>query len=203
MPLDSVVTLRLDGTAVEGEIHSPITAEMTSSVDRDWPSLLAQHDQPDKDWRWEQILRHHPDGEAYKSFALTCRNRVEGLLVVNRERQMRGELVTGSYMEYVASAPWNRAARGGGALVAGHGRVTPCGQVLVARAAMFSVEEGHRGWLGWNSLPGDTLSWYRKLIPGAKSDFPVIPVDDHYQYVEMKPDDAVALLSTPPAVTRK
>lgn len=203
MALDSVVTLRLDGNEVAGEIHSPITPAILAEVDQFWTPLLAQHKQQDVDWRWDHFLKECPDGEAYKSFALVCQGRAEGLLIVAKERQMRSELVVGSYMEYLASAPWNRQALSGGALVSDRGRVTPCGQVLVARAALLSIEQGHHGWLGWNSLPGDTLAWYRNLVPGAKSDFATIPEDEHYQYIEMPPLCATALLGKPPIIARK
>ena len=204
MALDSFVTLRLDDSEVAGEIHSPITAAMAAAVDKDWAPYLVEHQQLDAQWRWEQHIGECPEGH-YKSFALICRERVEGLLIVAKERQMRGPLdpTLGAHMEYLASAPWNRKGPGGGPLVAGQGRVTPSGQVLVARAAILSKEEGHLGWLGWNSLPGDTIDWYRALVPGVKCDFPVVPVDETYQYFEMTPADADALLRRPPTITRK
>ena len=131
--------------------------------------LLVEHSQPVADWRWQTLVGDYPDGLAHKNFALVCKDRVEGFVIVGRERQMRSPAAPtfGAYMEYLASAPWNRRGANGGALVSGRGRVTTSGQVLVARAALLSIEEGHEGWLGWNSLPGETLKWYRNLLPGV------------------------------------
>lgn len=150
MAFDSVVMVKYDGTSVEAEIHSPITMRIAASVDEVWGPLLRQHSQGDADWRWERLVTEHPE-DSHRSFALVCRDRVEALSIVAKERQMRGppDPTVGSYMEYIASAPWNRRGNSGERLVPNVARVTPAGQILVARAALVSLEEGHAGWLGW------------------------------------------------------
>jgi hypothetical protein len=99
-------------------------------------------------------------GPGFASFAMINGARVEGVVVLETGRRMLGTMAEGVTMHYLATAPWNRVNDDDAPLVPGVPRARPVGAVLLARALIFSQEEGYEGRLGWESLDG-AIKWYR------------------------------------------
>ncbi len=167
MSLDSRSTIWVGNPAVEVgvEIVSPVTAEIAGTIDQEWLPLLKAAATEDADWVWSDIVGEECSGPGFASFAMINVARVEGVLVLERGRRMRGTLAEGVTMHYLATAPWNRQKDDGSPLVPGGTRARPVGAVLLARAIMFSQDEGYEGRLGWESLDG-AIKWYKDQFEG-------------------------------------
>jgi hypothetical protein len=195
VPIDFHLRIRKAGADAEARIETPISADVAALADREWVRFLEEHRQPDAGWRWSSHIRKYPHGPEHATFAVLSDDRVEGLLIVRRYQSMRATsaaFAQGSYMEYLASAPWNRTTEAGAPLVPDMDRTTPVGRVLLARAARLSMSLGHDGRLGWNSLD-EALSWYLQAVPGVLR-FGPGPDDEGYEYLEMEPQHARRLI---------
>jgi hypothetical protein len=73
--------------------------------------------------------------------------------------------VLGIYIEYLATAPWNRKNENGQRIDTRHSRVAPVGRRLVEVAIELSTQLGFEGRMGWHSKPG-AESWYKDTFPG-------------------------------------
>jgi len=166
MSLDarSTISFGYPAKKAEVEIVSPITAEMAATIDREWRPLLEQVGTQDAEWVWSDIV-NECSGAQFASFAMINGGRIEGVLVLERDRRMLGTLAVGATMHYLATAPWNRLKDDGTPLFPEIPRARPVGAVLLARALMFSQDEGFEGRLGWESLDG-ALTWYRDQFAG-------------------------------------
>lgn len=200
MPIDSRVRLRLrvglGGTDVDAIIETPIAPEHAAQADELWPPHLRTLRAGDAEWRWADHIQEFPDGPSHQSFALLRGKNVEGLLIVKRNQQMRNDVhhyATGSYMEYMASAPWNRTRRED-VFPSGTERVTPVGRVLLTRAVILSRTHGHDGCLGWKVLDDEAATWYIGALRNVIQ-YPPNTAVEPFPYFEIGPKDATTLIA--------
>jgi GNAT superfamily N-acetyltransferase len=86
----------------------------------------------------------------YHSFAIVCENDLQGLMLASDFRSARLQAQFGKpivYVEFVATAPWNRPE------VQKPPRYRGVGTVMVAAAVELSWDLGYRGRIGLHSLP--------------------------------------------------
>lgn len=112
-----------------------------------------------QDWHWDWRAKAQArSGQlAYESFAIEANDATQGLLFTSsaafgRIEEQRGlDLV---FLEYLATAPWNRPGFTPNPLYKGVGRI------LVATAISLSFDLGFEGRIALHSIP-QSESWYR------------------------------------------
>lgn len=108
-------------------------------------------------WNWRKKVLKRKGQLSNESFAVEANGTTQGLLFVKttafgRIAEQKGlDLV---YLEYVATAPWNRHGFTQTPLYKGVGRI------LLATAISMSVDLGFRGRVALHSIP-QSESWYR------------------------------------------
>lgn len=151
---------------VAGVLRRPITS--VHEVAALWPEGLRGEE--DENWSWPDIVRESPDNGGWRQFELIGPPPdflAQGLMIVRDVFAMRSTpnlLSSGCYIEYLATAPWNRI-RDGRRLDERHSRLVPVGSHLLRAAILMSVELGHGGRLGWHSKPSSEI-WYKGRLPG-------------------------------------
>src|SRR6266403_103710 len=99
------------------------------------------------DWKWKADEWRPLLG--YHSFAIVCENDLQGLILVSDFKSARLRVQFGKpivYVEFVATAPWNRPE------LQKPPRFRGVGTVMVAAAVELSWELGYRGRIGLHSL---------------------------------------------------
>jgi hypothetical protein len=162
------VRLWQGGNEVAAQILRPMALEHVRAIQETWPPGLPGEE--DEAWEWSSIRTEHPDGDGWQQFVPVYDNRVQGAMVVREKwtEQMRspGNIgFEGSYIEYLAAAPWNRKNAQDQRIDTRFEPVTPVGKVLLACALNVSKELGMEGRIGWHSLMKAT-SWYERTLPG-------------------------------------
>ena len=188
------VKLKVDGAQAIGLVSSPILDVSVTEVAELWPHGLVRQD--DERWDWATLVRQHPDGTDWRQFQLTAAERVQGLLIVQSSWPTRSPANTGTlgaYMEYVATAPWNRLDEQGRRIDERFARVTPVGRLLVGVAISLSRQLGWEGRMGWHSKPG-AETWYKDVLPGLWAGGPDLE-EDGLEYFEISADVATTYLA--------
>lgn len=104
----------------------------------------------DQHWDWKVKAEAWRPVLGYHSFALTCGGGLQGLMWVCDFKSARLPAQFGKpvvYVEFLASAPWNRAE------IQTPPRYRGVGTVMIAAAIELSRELGYRGRIGLHSLP--------------------------------------------------
>ena len=105
-----------DGSIVEVKTPARIVTALTARQVRklvSWGELLHKHGEEDAAWDWPALIaEHHGDAKRrFENFGLVCRREIQAAMIVGwgtaRSRVTRRPLV---YVEYVATAPWNRSS---------------------------------------------------------------------------------------------
>lgn len=111
---------------------------------------LAELHLQDAGWDWPERFAEREGQLAWKSFALRCAGRTQGLMFVDLLRRSRLQGQQNQHLVYIdilATAPWNR------------GRLVDVpsyrgvGVVMVTEAILLSQEESFEGRIGLHSLP--------------------------------------------------
>lgn len=118
------------------EIHCKGRALVDSPEDYHW------------DWKWKAnawrpLLKYH-------FYSIMCRGELQGLMLANDTTTARLPEQAGKplvYIEFVATAPWNRAE------VQRPPRYRGVGSAFMAKAVQLSNEMGYSGRIGLHSLP--------------------------------------------------
>lgn len=141
----------------------------------------------DLHWDWDRKLAQaRATFLGRKSFCVLCQGQLQGLMLVNLTKtgrlpeQVRKELV---YVEFLATAPWNRAELDCTPKFRGVGRA------LVLAAVELSLQEEFRGRVALHSLP-QADEFYR-----VKCGMTPLGTDAKYEsltYFEMTPEQAQA-----------
>jgi hypothetical protein len=188
------VRVRVDGIRTIGLVSSPIPGTAVAEVAILWPPGLVG--QVDSGWDWAALVQQHPDGAEWRQFQLTAAEHVQGLLIVRSlwaTRSPANTGMSGAYMEYVATAPWNRLDEYGRRVDERFGRVAPVGRLLVGAAIDLSCKLGWSGRLGWHSKPG-AEKWYKDVLPGIWAGGPDLE-EEGLEYFEISPDVAATYLA--------
>jgi hypothetical protein len=140
----------------------------------------------DSHWDWRRKARAVSGFLGYQSFALLCGEELQGLMMTNdiasaRLREQFGKPLL--YLEFVATAPWNRPK------LQDPPRYRGVGSVFILAAIEASREAGFKGRVGLHSL-SEAESFYEQ-----KCGFMRLGADSSHQnltYFEMTETQADA-----------
>lgn len=156
---------------------------------------LAEVNAEDAHWEWgKKALVALSDPLLFDFFVLECGGSTQAIMMTRKggpdcfsrhQEHQRAPLI---YVEFLATAPWNRQK-----LVA-EPTYKGAGRVLIATAVSLSMEEEFQGRVGLHSLPGAEV-FYRDVIGmtdlGADSE----GVHKGLRYFELSSSDAATFLS--------
>jgi len=138
----------------------------------------------DLHWDWDLKLQNIEGLLAYRTFCLVCRDEVQGLMILNLTKSARLASQVGkplAYVEFLATAPWNRKELTASPIFRG------VGGVLMYAAIQVSLEEEFHGRVGLHSL--SRANEFYQNVCGMT----LVGPDPHYQnlcYFEMTADQA-------------
>ncbi len=157
---ESVVYLQrsADGEIVEATLCDEITSEHLDEWNKTWVPQMAAFcknkppaDKPeDSHWDWKGKAAAYSGLLSYQSFALIAEGKLQGLMMTNNVTSGRIPEQFGKpliYVEFVATAPWNRPEMQKPPEFRGAGRV------FLLAAIETSIDAGFKGRLGLHSLP--------------------------------------------------
>ena len=118
---ESIVYLQKtdSGELVEASLFDAVTDEHLALWDSSWAPAMRSHraslppsDTPeDAHWDWKHKATAWRRLLGYKSYALVCENELQGLMLTNNITSARLLAQFGKplvYVQFVATAPWNR-----------------------------------------------------------------------------------------------
>ena len=170
----SVVHLerRKTGEAVAGELCDDITDEHLELWRTTWlphvdevVARLKQQRVPidkwpqDLHWKWDEKTAWSRGRLAFQRYSLVCDGALQGLLLLSVTKFARLQSQFGkhlAYIEFVATAPWNRPDISAEPVFRG------VGQALVRTAIEVSRSESFHGRIGLHSLP-QSCRFYREV----------------------------------------
>lgn len=146
------------GELVEASLADEVTDAHLALWDKAWSPVMQAHcanriltEKPeDRHWDWRQKAGWWRPLLGYHSFALLCRNELQGLMLASDFKSARLQLHFGKpivYVEFLATAPWNRPE------FQKPTRYRGVGTVMMAAAVELSFELGYRGRISLHSLP--------------------------------------------------
>lgn len=146
------------GMLIEASLFDEVTPDHLALWDRDWvPAMqafragLPPGQKPeDSHWDWRRKSQAVRGMLGYHSFALICRKELQGLMMTNDVSSARLRAQFGKpliYVEFVATAPWNRPK------LQDPPRYRGVGQVFILAAIETSRDAGFKGRVGLHSLP--------------------------------------------------
>lgn len=157
---ESLVYLKepLSGDLVEASLYDEVTDEHLRLWEDGWVPEMRTHratrsptDTPeDSHWNWRNKANGWRSFLGYQSYALVCQGELQGLMLTNdiasaRLSEQFGKPIV--YVEFLATAPWNRPEL----------RTPPkyrgCGRIFIAAAIQTSTDVGYKGRIGLHSLP--------------------------------------------------
>ena len=157
---ESRVFLRKSETKelVEASLLDEVTDRHLAMWDSSWRPAIKAHcvgrtirDKPeDHHWDWKWKANEWRPLLGYHSFAIVCENDLQGLMLASDFKSARLQSQFGKtivYVEFVATAPWNRPE------LQNPPRYRGVGTVMVAAAVELSWDLGYRGRIGLHSLP--------------------------------------------------
>lgn len=149
-----------------------------------WKNMLIEAEQADKNWNWDYKLRLATTEERFEAYVVEQDNVVHGVVLIetqwHRSQLNYGEATTLEnrqplvYVEYLASAPWNRRSLEDPPFFTG------IGGVMLAFARQRSVALGYGGRVGLHSLPHAEAFYRRYNMPNYGPD----PEKDGLVYFE-------------------
>jgi hypothetical protein len=151
------------GEPVEAELRDVIEEAQLADWENLWcPSLDAAvrrlHSEgvprsewpQSRHWDWRAKLTAIRELLAHQTFSIVCQGETQGLMAVNLTKPARLPNQHGKpmvYVEFLETAPWNRA------VLYKPPRYSGVGSVLIRTAVELSVQEGFKGRIGLHSLP--------------------------------------------------
>lgn len=152
----------------EAELHDSIRPQDLSSWRSHWIPEFARlagigHRQEDEGWLWDRFVKV-ADSSA-RSFGVSLDGKTQGmmLLKINATSRLapvggRGKALGMVYIDFLASAPWNRLEDGS----LDRKVYKLVGAVMMRKAVEISISAGYGGRVGLFSLQG-AQTWYRGL----------------------------------------
>jgi hypothetical protein len=146
------------GELVEASLFDELTAEHLALWEKSWVPAMQDHCQSlhrdkrpeDSHWDWRNKSEAWEGYLGYRTFALVCRGELQGMMMINDLVSARLPEQFGKpliYVEFVATAPWNRPE------VQSPPRYRGAGQVFILTAVEASRDAGFKGRVGLHSLP--------------------------------------------------
>jgi hypothetical protein len=146
------------GGFIEASLFDEVTDEHLRLWEHGWVPEMRSHraNRPptgapeDSHWDWRNKSNCWRTLLGYQSFALVCQGELQGLMLTNDISSARLQPQFGKpivYVEYLATAPWNRPEL----------RMPPkyrgCGRIFILAAIQTSIDTGYKGRMGLHSLP--------------------------------------------------
>ena len=146
------------GDLVDASLFDEVTDEHLRLWENGWVPEMQAHraTQPpsatpeDSHWDWRRKAGAWRPLLGYQSCALVCQGELQGLMLTNDMASARLPSQFGKpivYVEFLATAPWNRPEL----------RCPPkyrgCGRVFILAAIQISIDAGYKGRVGLHSLP--------------------------------------------------
>ena len=114
-----------------------------------WKSRLQTSKEEDRYWDWEKKNRIAASSINYEKYAIECEQITQGLMIIeidwHRSQVEPGKSVV--YVEYLATAPWNRRS------VQNPPQYRTVGTLLLLFARSRSVALGYNGRVALHALP--------------------------------------------------
>lgn len=147
-----------------------------------WQGILAAAEQPDEGWDWDYKRRLAASDPRFEAYALEIDKLAQGVVLLETqwhrsqvdEQFSAGQAMrfsTGEaspsrlvYIDYLASAPWNRKRIEDPPYFVGVGRA------LLIFARKRSMALGYSGRVGLHSLPGAEAFYHRQNMPDYGAD---------------------------------
>ncbi len=145
------------GQLVEASLLDEVSDKHLVMWSGSWQAAMQAHcagrllrDKPeDHHWNWQLKAREWRPMLGYHSFAITCEGELQGLMLVSDFKSARIQAQFGKpivYIEFLATAPWNRPE------LQQPPRFCGVGTVMVAAAVELSWSLGYKGRIGLHSL---------------------------------------------------
>jgi len=175
------------GKTVAADLHDEVSDAHLAMHDSTWVPVMKAHcaerrltDSPeDRNWDWRRKAKDLRPLLGYHSFALVCQNELQGLMWTSDLYSARLGSQLGKslvYVEFLATAPWNRKE------VQQPSRYSGVGGVLIDAAIQSSLDSGYQGRIGLHSLP-KAEDFYREKC--GMSAFRIDLAHDALMYFEM------------------
>jgi hypothetical protein len=146
------------GELVEASLLDEVTDRHLELWNESWQPAMQAHvaahglkaRPEDHHWNWNWKAGEWRPMLGYHSFAIICEGELQGLMMVS---DLKSALLPAQFgkpivfVEYLATAPWNRPE------IQLPPRYRGVGTVMVAAAVDLSWELGYRGRIGLHSLP--------------------------------------------------
>ena len=144
------------GETVNATVCS-LTQVHVEQVNTFWRAILRAAQQPDISWDWAYKLRLAVSDDRYEAYAIELDELVQGVILLETQwhRSWLPEQSPLIYIEYLASAPWNRRTVEDPPYLVGVGRAL----LLIARQR--STELAYGGRVGLHALP-TTETFYQR-----------------------------------------
>ena len=152
------------GTLVPGCICA-MSLEHLDQIETIWKAMLLALQQPDKAWNWDYKLRLATNEDRFEAYVVEVDEIAQGVILIetqwhrsllNRPLSARPPLV---YVEYLATAPWNRKP------IEDPPFYTGIGGTLMAFVRTRSAVLGFDGRVGLHALPEAEAFYQRQGMP--------------------------------------
>ncbi len=187
------------GKTLDAELVDAIEESHLDLVDADWaPAVVTRlkqlvdqgrtpADWPQSwHWNWRNKMDRIRGAVSCHTFAIMCEGKVQGLMQLN-DSKARCRIVGQAgldlaYVDFVESAPWNRAE------IVGSPRFKGVGTIMMRAAIEMSRDLGFKGRIGLHSLPRSEPFYLRC----GMTDLGIDGTSENLKYFEMTPDQAAA-----------
>lgn len=165
MPLKIQLIKGIDNLPIEGIVVELSQKHIDDFVNL-WSRQLLEYEAEDKEWDWLFKLNFIKRNSEFEGYALEAEGSTQGLMKIETQRHSSHE-VSGQklvYVEFLASAPWNRK------VIQRPPRFRGVGTNLLRYARLRSMELGYGGRVGLHSLPGSVRFYDSQLMNNFGTD---------------------------------
>jgi len=186
------------GKFVAAELVETINDGHLASVEKEWMPILLRRLRElvgqrqalpeNRHWVWRDKVARIQGLLAYRTFAIVCEGRTQGLMQINTAGTCRLSGQVGkplAYVDYLETAPWNRAS------IVAQPRFGLVGTLLIRAAIEVSLEEEFHGRIGLHSLP-QSEAFYTQAC--EMTDLGIDGTCENLKYFEMTPEQAASFL---------
>lgn len=155
----------IDNLPIEGAIVE-LTSKHTDDFVNFWSERLHEYETEDQEWDWLFKLDFIRRNSEFEGYALEVEGSTQGLIKIETQRHGSHEVYGKKlvYVEFLASAPWNRK------LIQRPPRFRGVGTNLLRYARLRSVELGYGGMVGLHSLPESVRFYENQLMNNFGAD---------------------------------
>ncbi|MEA1952711.1 MAG: GNAT family N-acetyltransferase [Planctomycetota bacterium] len=182
---------RVSGQLVEAVLVDGIESNHLADFEQLWKSFPGVQQEEHGHWDWRKKVAYYSGQLSYNCFALECDGKTQGLMLVNTMKRCQLPQQTNKhlvYVEYLATAPWNRRS------IRGIRGFKGVGMAMIESAIQLSIDESNHGRIGLHALPqADTF--YREKC-GMTDLGPDVSYSPQHplRYFEMTESQAAALI---------